>query len=88
MQSFVDLSAIFLDRYEVFFVEALLASGMLQALVFLHGFKDLFLIKSQDVILHSLPDGLTGLNVIEVALSSITSLYNSFLLLYYFHPGQ
>ena len=47
------------------FADALPASGMLQALVFLNGFMDLFLIKSQDVILHSLPGGLTSLNVFE-----------------------
>ena len=47
------------------FANAQLASCMLQALVFLSSFKDMFLTESLDVILHSLPDGLAGLNVFK-----------------------
>ena len=56
-------------------------SCMFQALVFLNGFADVFLIKSQDVILHSLPDDLAGLNIFEIVFSGTTSLYHSSLLL-------
>ena len=61
---------------------------MLQALVFLNGFEDLFLIESQDVILHSLPDGLAGLNVFMVVSSGTASIHYSSLLPWHFHPDQ